>query len=159
MCHSFISCVWHFLVSSATLKCTKRRRPCVFCRGDWYAQGNHARDAASRRRPGDDEDTSPHRQVGTFVYSSPWLCLPFRTITSLSTEYNGILPHSPETYKSPQKNTQNNEKCDSVFYRVAFSNAAIMRETRDFTWRTVAAGRFIRRATFAQLSPVARSSR
>ena len=45
------------------------------------------------------------------------------------------------------------------FHFVAFSNAAIMRLTRDFTWRTVAAGRFIRRATFAQLSPVASNSR
>ncbi len=45
------------------------------------------------------------------------------------------------------------------FHSVAFSNAAIMRETRDLTWRTVAAGRFIRRATSAQLSPVARSLR
>ena len=54
----------------------------MFCRGDWYAQGNHARDAASRRRPGDDEGMGPHRQAGTFVYSSPELCLPFRTITS-----------------------------------------------------------------------------
>ena len=142
----------------------------MFCRGDWYAQGNHARDAASRRRPGDDEGIGPHRQVGTFVYSSPELCLPFRTITSLSTEDRGILPHSPGTYKPPQKNTQKHEKCDSgaetpwrdahpPLYSVAFSNAAIMRETRDFTWRTVAAGRFIRRATSAQLSPVARSSR
>ena len=85
----------------------------MFCRGDWYAQGNHARDAASRRRPGDDEGIGPHRQVGTFVYSSPELCLPFRTITSLSTEDNGILPHSPGTYKPPQKNTQKYEKCDS----------------------------------------------
>ena len=49
----------------------------MFCRGDWYTQGNHARDAASRRRPGDDEGIGPHRQVGTFVYSSPELCLPF----------------------------------------------------------------------------------
>ena len=85
----------------------------MFCRGDWYAQGNHARDAASRRRPGDDEGIGPHRQVGTFVYSSPELCLPFRTITSLSTEDRGILPHSPGTYKPPQKNTQKHEKCDS----------------------------------------------
>ena len=31
----------------------------------------------SRRRPGDDGGASPHRQAGTFVYSSPELCLPF----------------------------------------------------------------------------------
>ena len=67
----------------------------------------------SRRRPGDDEGIGPHRQAGTFVYSSPELCLPFRTITSLSTEDRGILPHSPGTYKPPQKNTQKYKKCDS----------------------------------------------
>ena len=114
-CQSFLSLSFAYCRHIAE---TKRRRPCVFCRGDWYAQGNHARDAASRRRSGDDEGIGPHRQAGTFVYSSPELCLPFRTITSLSTEDNGILPHSPGTYKPPQKNTQKNGVYPVIFREV-----------------------------------------
>ena len=82
-----------------------------------------------------------------------------------------VFYHIPLEHTSRHRRIRNKTKSVTVgakttwrgahppLYSVAFSNAAIMRETRDFTWRTVAAGRFIRRATLAQLSPVASSSR
>ena len=50
-------------------------------------------------------------------------------------------------------------ECDSGIAYSDFLQAEIMRVTRDLTWRTVVAGRPSRRATAAQLSPVAMSSR
>ena len=71
-----------------------------------------------------------------------------------------VVYHIPLGHTSRKMVIRKNQgKCDSEIAYVAFLNAAIMRVTRDLTWRTVAAGRPRRRATAAQLSPVSISSR
>ena len=69
---------------------------CVSCRGDWYAQGDHARDAAKHATAAEgargEIPAEPFR-AETFLDSRPVLRIPFRTITSLSTGYGGIIPH------------------------------------------------------------------
>ena len=73
---SFLSFLSHFLLK-VYAPSTKGRHPCAFCRGDWYAQGNRARDAAKQTPVHTPEC---RRMVGTSVHSRPLLCLPFERL-------------------------------------------------------------------------------
>ena len=85
------------------------------CRGDWYAQGDHARDAAKLVPTADDAGfptpTPQPRHFGTAV-----LCCasPYRTITSLSTGYGGYYTTIPLKHTSHHTSIRMTaEKCDS----------------------------------------------
>ena len=99
LCNSFL--LLHLGITTFSRK-RKGGAACVSCRGDWYAQGDHARDAAKHATA--TEGMGPPTRLSaaeTLLYSCPVLRIPFRTITSLSTGYGGILPHPAWTYKPP----------------------------------------------------------
>ena len=88
---------------------------CVSCRGDWYAQGNHARDAAKHATTADARGF-PHATSAaeTLWYSCPVLCIP------LSNDYQSFDRIRWNYTTIPLKHTSRHmfirmtaEKCDS----------------------------------------------
>ena len=87
------------------------------CRGDWYAQGDHARDAAKHATAADDEGYNPPRYSAaeTLWYSCPVLCIP------LSNDYQSFDRIRWNYTTFPLKHTSRHtlirmaaEKCDSA---------------------------------------------
>ena len=86
---------------------------CVSCRGDWYAQGDHARDAAKHATAADDEGYNPPRYSAaeTLWYSCPVLCIPLSNDYQSSDRIRWVLYHTPlEAYKPPYTYTHGGPK-------------------------------------------------
>ena len=111
-CFSFFRCLFR---SAALSPKRKGGAACVSCRGDWYAQGDHARDAAKHATTADGAGLpTPIPQPRHFGTAVLCCASPYRTITSLSTGYGGYYTTIPLKHTSRHTSIRMTAgKCDS----------------------------------------------